>query len=330
MRRFVLLALAACACSDELLSAGATEPIRVYDAQLKEAARFKTGKLPGKRPLTGDEVTDGVTPATPSVTSLIKQNGLTFAGATGKDFTGRASPTAASVAIGLEGAGSGYWLVPVGAPDPQNNGEFTFHVTVDFSSHVPTGTQHLRFVAMDEQGRGGTQSDEELCIAPAVPDNLNACRPTIAPPALVLSLDWDRPVDLDLQLVTPDGKLVDPKHPSTAPSEGDGGIPTPLPADVGVLDRDSNGGCFIDGHQIENLVFQEKPAKGHYLVYANLFDSCGEPAVRFSLSFHKSEAGKKSGTFQVVETYRTSGELLRIHENGGHARGLYVTEFDSK
>jgi hypothetical protein len=330
VRRVVLLALAACACSDEVLTPGATEPIRVYDAELKEAARFKAGKLPGKRPLTDAEVAEGVKPAMPNITSLIKQNGLTFAGATGKDFTGRASPTAATVAIGFEGAGSGYWLVPVGAPDPQNNGEFAFHVTVDFGSQVPTGTQHLRFVALDDEGRAGTQSDEELCISRAVPDNLNACRPNIAPPALVLSLAWDRPVDLDLQLVTPDGKLVDPKHPSTARSEGDGGIPTPLPADVGVLDRDSNGGCFIDGHQLENLVFQEKPPKGHYLVYANLFDSCGEPAVRFSLSFHASQAGRKPDTFQVVETYRTSGELLRIHENGGHGKGLYVTEFDSK
>ena len=330
MRRVVLLALAACACSEEVLTAGATEPIRVYDARLKEAARFKSGELPGKRPLTDAEIAQGVKPATPNITSLIKQNGTTFAGATGKEFTGRASPTAATVAIGFEDAGSGYWLVPTGSPDPNNNGELEFHVTVDFGDGVPTGTQHLRFVALDEKGRAGTQLREELCVAPLVPDNLNACRATIEPPALVVSLDWDRPVDLDLQVVTPDGKVVDPKHPSTAPSGGDGGIPTPLPPDVGVLDRDSNGGCFIDGHQLENLVFQEKPAKGHYLVYANLFDSCGEPAVHFGLSFHASEAGKKPGTFQVVETYRTSGELLRIHENGGSHLGLYVTEFDSK
>jgi hypothetical protein len=97
-----------------------------------------------------------------------------------------------------------------------------------------------------------------------------------------------------------------------------------------VLDRDSNGGCFIDGHQLENLVFQQKPPKGHYLVYANLFDSCGEPAVRFSLSFHASQARKQAGTFKVVETYRTAGEILQIQENGGSGKGLYVTEFDSE
>jgi hypothetical protein len=329
VRRLALLALSVCACAGENPTRGASEPIRVYDVLLKEQAQFKSGKLPGRRPLTDAEVAQGAKPVTPNITSLTSQNGVTSAGATGKVLTGRASPTAAAVGVEFVGAGSGYWLVPTGSPDPMNNGELAFSITVDFSDGVPTGNQRMRFVALDEAGRAGTQFDQPLCIAPLIPDNLNACRATIAPPALVLSLDWDRSVDLDLELLTPEGKFVDPKHPSTAPSEGDGGIPTPLPPDVGVLDRDSNAGC-VDGHQHEDLVFQEKPPKGHYLVYANLFDSCGEAAVRFVLSFHASQTGKRPGTFEVVETYRTSGEILGMQENGGSGRGLYLTEFDSK
>jgi hypothetical protein len=330
LARLALLCVALCGCSGETLTAGATEPIRVYDVLLKEAASFKPGKLPGKRPLTAAEVASGTKPASPSITSLTAQNGVTAAGATGKVFTGRVSPSAAAVAIQLARGGSGYFLVPAGSPDPMNNKELDFGITVDFSDEVPVGEQELLFVALDERGRAGTQFDQPLCISPAIPDNLNACRPTIAPPALVISLDWDTPVDLDLQVVTPQGKLVDSKHPTTVIPEGDAGIVAPLPAGAGVLDRDSNAGCVVDGHQREDLVFQDKPARGHYLVYANLFDSCGQASARFDLSFHAEHAGRKPGTFEVVETYRTSGELLSVDENGGAAKGLYLTEFDSK
>jgi hypothetical protein len=326
----VLASIALCSCSGETLTTGATEPVRVYDVLLKEEAQFKSGNLPGKRPLTSQEVKAGTKPAKPSVTSLVSANGVTFAGATGKQFTGRVSPDAAAIGVRFSGAGSGYWLVPAGFPDVQNGGELSFSVSVDVAPNAPTGTQHLLFVALDEQGRAGTQFDEELCVAPPIPDNLNACRPTIEPPALVISLAWDTPVDLDLEVVTPDGKLVDPKHPSTVSPSGDAGISTPLPDDAGVLDRDSNAGCVIDGQQREDLVFQQKPPKGHYLVYANLFDSCGQAAVRFDLTFHAAHAGKKPGTYETIQTYETSGELLQIQENGGAGRGTFVTEFDSK
>jgi hypothetical protein len=318
-----------CACSNETLSEGANEPLQVHDSLLKENARFKTGKLPGSAPLSAARIAAGAKPSLPGITSLPAQSGVTFAGATDKVYTGRASPSAAAVAVALKGAGSGYWLVPVGAADPLNNGEYQFGVTVDFSDQVPVGSRDLLFVALDEHGGAGTQFDQPICIAPVIPDNLNACRPTIAPPALVISLSWDAPVDLDLEVVAPDGKLVDAKHPSTVPAEGDAGIPTPLPADVGTLDRDSNAGCVVDGHQREDLVFQEKPAKGHYLVYANLFDSCGQASARFELSFHAGRAAKKAGTYQVVQTFDTAGELLQLDENGGAGRGLFITEFDS-
>jgi hypothetical protein len=330
--RFVTLlaSLVACACSGETLTAGSTEPLRVYDLLLKEDAQFKAGKLPGQRPLTSQQISAGAKPSRPSVTSLVSANGVTFAGATGKQFTGRVSPDAAAIGVRFASAGAGYWLFPAGSPDPLNGGELAFSAGLDVAPGAPTGSQHLLFVAFDQRGRAGTQFDEELCIAPAIPDNLNACRPTIEPPALVISLSWGAPVDLDLEVVTPDGKLIDPKHPSTVPSDGDAGIPAPLPDDAGVLDRDSNAGCAIDGHQREDLVFQQKPPKGHYLVYANLFDSCGQAAARFELSFRASHAGKKAGTYEVVQTYETAGELLQIQENGGAGRGTFVTEFDSK
>ena len=52
------------------------------------------------------------------------------------------------------------------------------------------------------------------------------------PPAAVLSLSWDAPVDLDLQVVTPSGVVISPKKPAT----GAGGTTK----GDGALDRDSD------------------------------------------------------------------------------------------
>ena len=52
---------------------------------------------------------------------------------------------------------------------------------------------------------------------------------------------------------------------------------------VGRLTRDSDAGCALDGRNSEAIVFQEAPARGSYLVYADLFDACGEPGALFDL-----------------------------------------------
>jgi len=84
----------------------------------------------------------------------------------------------------------------------------------------PSGAAHrdrtLLLAAIDEQGNAGEETRLDTCITRPIPDNLNACDPTIAPPFAVLSLAWDADVDLDLVVVAPDGRVIDPKHPTTA------------------------------------------------------------------------------------------------------------------
>jgi hypothetical protein len=134
-------------------------------------------------------------------------------------------------------------------------------------------------------------------------------------------------VDLDLKVVTPDGKVVDSKHPTTAPDD-ETGKSDPTVDGTGILDRDSNRGCVIDGFSRENLVFQKKPPAGIYTVYASLFDICGESAVRFNLSTHIAVPGKEEGTFGVSETFRTSGAIRAIEASGGKTLGAYVTQIE--
>jgi len=301
-------------CSGESLTQGLEEPIQVQGAQ------FMRGELPGSPPADA--------PIEPHPTSLATQGRTVEQGSSGISVVGRASPDAESVAVQLVGGGgSGYWVVPVGTPEPAFNDEPAFGFSVAFAREI-AGMQRLRIAAIDAHGESGTQSDLEICVAPRVPDNLNACVPTIAPPELVVSLSWDRGADLDLVVVTPSGKVVSPKDPSTANVDDEG---NPVPGEsVGVFDLDANADCSGDGRRLENLVFEARPEPGRYLVYANLFDPCGESSVRFSVALYEKIRGDDDGTYAVNRTLDTHGVLSSAQANAGAKLGTYLMQFQVK
>jgi hypothetical protein len=303
-------------CSGESSPAALDEPLVV------RSATFKSGSLPGVLPVDG---TDAGPPPGSRVTVVDSVNNVFHAGQSGKSLSGRATDDALSIGARFGDLGTGFWIVPTGAPDPTNPGELTWALTYDVASGAPPGLHPLLLAAIDEHGNAGEETRLDTCITRPIPDNLNACDPTIAPPFAVLSLAWDADVDLDLVVVAPDGRVIDPKHPTTA--EGvDGGAPAPNPAKDGVLDRDSNAGCSIDATRRESLVWQARPGDGDYLVYANLFAACGQQAVRFTVTLSFAEA-TGAGTWTLAEKLHTSGELLASDANGGAAIGLYVTDF---
>src|SRR5262249_21741946 len=152
---------------------------------------------------------------------------------------------------------------------------------------------------------------------------LNACDHTIPPPQAVLSLHWDTDADLDLVVITPDGKTVDPKHPTTATGT-DGGV-TVDPNVDGVFDHDSNGNCVIDGLRREDLVWQQKPLSGEYYVYTDMFSACGQPAARFTVTLYLAQ--KEGDDQYLVPVLTESGELLSSDEDSGATDGLFVTQF---
>jgi hypothetical protein len=306
------LAAFALGCSSESSSQGFEEPVRVIGGQ------FVEGELPGLPPVpqnSGLEVS-------PRVTVAQNASGRFEFGDPKRDISGRATDDALSVAFAFKGAGSGYWLVPVRGRDASNPGEFTFGFSAEYSRAIPAGVQSVLFAAIDGNRAAGTQLDVQFCMASEVPDNDNACNRFVEPPSLVVSLDWDREVDLDLQVFTPSGVLVDTKHRSTAADE-DG---TDEPG-VGTLGIDSNAGCVIDGHRRENLVFEEPPPSGTYYVYANLFDACGEDSVRFNLTLHVPSGPDEDQAFDQKEMFRTSGILSAPQANGGASVGLLLTHF---
>jgi hypothetical protein len=304
-------------CDGQTSPSGLGEPIVV------RAGAFQEGDLPGSPPLGDVEVDAGAKPEGPHVTVLDSANRVLIPGQSGKQLGGRVTDDASSVGLRFGDLGTGFWVVPLGAPDPQNPGELGWSLVYDVGHDVPPGLHPLRVAAIDDSGGAGTQKELVVCVTSAVPDNLNACDTTISPPFAVLSLGWDADVDLDLVLVTPEGKIVDPKHPSTSLAV-DGGV-APGPSD-GALDRDSDANCVIDGVRRENVVWQKKPRAGDYLVYARLCSACSLSAARFTASLWFAEpTGPK--TWAQVERVHVSGEVRADEARGDQGLGDYVTDF---
>jgi hypothetical protein len=321
--RVVLAAtLVAPACTGPQVSAGggAAEPLVV------ESAQFFSGALPGSAPIPSSD--DGGAQGQPTGTQVVDVNvasRIIHPGEAGMSITGHATTDAQTVAVRFASLGSGYWVVPVGASDPTDNGLLTWSLTVDYGSALPAGPADVLFAAIDANGASGMQQDLPVCIDTPVPDNLNACDPTRAPPAAVVSLVWDTAVDLDLIVQTPNGAIVGGRKTSTAPPAADGGATTPGAGD-GVLDRDSNRDCVIDGIQREDAVWQSSPPTGTYQVWVDLYSACGQSAVHFTVSNWLPQT-QPDGTKRLVEHPFAKGELPAQQANAGTGPGLFVGAF---
>jgi hypothetical protein len=293
---FVVGVLAACGGTSA--PSGAGEPIRVHGGQ------FFEGALP-----TGS--------AGPAITTLNSQNNAVPQGEEEKKLGGDAKKGAYSVAVRFEDLGTGYWVVPVGPEDPQTDGDLTWDTSSDFARDIQLGKHTLGFVAADQDGNWGPIFELPIVITPSVPDG-----------KVVLSLTWDADVDLDLHLIAPDGKELDPKHVTTSADPDAGLDPTSGGAGVGILDRDSNGACSIDGRRQEDIVFATAPAPGHYLVRVDMFSACGLPSVSFTVNeYVPGDAVVDGGTPPMALRRKFPGRLLDVDaDGGGPGSGLFVAE----
>jgi hypothetical protein len=309
----ILAILALAGCTGESSPVGLGEPLQVASAV------FKAGSLPGSPPV------DGGASSPPTVSDIQSLDNVMWPGEAGKTLNGYVTDTATAIDVRFTDIGTGYWLFVPGPPDPTTPGQLTWSASLDIAAAAPPGLHTLGFAAVDADGHSGSQTDLDTCITDPVPDNLNACAPTIAPPRAVLSLAWSDAADLDLALVTPSGQVIDPKHPTATPS-ADGG-PSVDPESVGVLDHDSGANC-VPGTQREDVVWQHAPVPGTYLVYVNMFAACGVSAAPFTVTLYTAEplAGVDGGQTLAV-SFELAGELLAMDQNGGASMGLFVKAF---
>lgn len=308
--------LGALACSGESLTRGLTQPLRI------EGAQFIDGDLPG---IAADsEAAKAAKPG--DLPSLVSFSSLTIVppGAVDRGISGTATVGTSSVGLRFSDLGDGYWVLPTTTADLFSENELAWGGLASYARKPAAGKHELLGVAIDANGRAGVQSSLDVCLLPEVPDNGNVCDPAKDPPKLVISLGWNSPVDLDLRVVTPDGKIVDAKHPSTALA-GEDGKGDPSVEGTGQILSDSNAGCQLDGQQRENLVFQARPAAGKYFVYANLFEACDQASVEFTMTVHSSVPSDDH--FTQLETLRKSGGLQAVHANAGAELGTFLAQF---
>jgi hypothetical protein len=295
------LAVVAAACVDGVTaSQGLDEPMRVQNAQLFD------GPLPGLAP-------DDPAPSEgPTVTSVDLQNNIVYYAASDKRLAGHVQDTAVAVGLALPTLSNAHWVLPVGGRDPQFPGELSFVTSGSFHPDVPPGIHPLRVVAITEDGLAGRQRETPLCFRPPFNDNLHSCNPDIAPPAVVITLHWDRDVDLDMEIVTPDGRRVTPRRPRVDPED---------PASP-FIDRDSLRDCRPDGLRRESIVFQERPT-GTWWFYVRFFESCGHDAVRFRLDKYEAEGVPPNA--DLLRTFERSGHLVSQYDmTGAEGPGLLV------
>lgn len=278
------------ACGDSVdASSGAGEPLIVNNGQ------FFLGAFPAER-------------GGPAITSLSGYRSTIIpAGTVSKGIGGSAGPGALSIAVALDGLGEGYWVTRVGSPDQEMPGDLTWKTVCTFAPSIPAGTQQLRFAAANRDGQFGPQRTLEVVTLPRRPEG-----------HVVASLTWGNDADLDLHLIGPSGKELDPKHPSSTELDD---AHQPLPG-AGTLDRDSNANCVPDGYRAENVVWPvdaaAPPEPGTYTVRVDLFSACARPAANFAFDLYID--GRR--------TVHQAGILLdRDADNGGPGSGLYVTQF---
>jgi hypothetical protein len=314
-RTIALAALLASSCTGEQVSStnGVTEPFRI------ESGQFIAGALPGLPPPSASEDAGaGVSPQVEDInvgTGVIEQGeeGLTF-------IPGHASAGAQTVAVRFGDLGTGYWVVPVGGPDPSDGNLPTYQFKADFGRGLPPGFHDLLFAAIDADGSSGTQTSLSMCIDTPVPDNLNICSPkTRAPPAAVLSLSWNTAVDLDLIVQDPSGATVGGNTATTA-SGVDGG------AEPSVSANPSDG--ILDHIDQEDIVWNSSLQSGTYEVWVDLFSACHQASVSFTVSLWLAE-GQPDGTQRLVQQQPplATGVLTASQANGGSGPGLFVGSF---
>jgi hypothetical protein len=311
-----LLQISLAACSGEGPSTEPAEPLQVSGGQ------FISGPLPGTLPGAPAQVPAG----TLEVTGINLQPRPLGAGWTNQAISGLVTSDATAVAVEFADMGTGYWVVVVGSTDTQAPGQSDFSFTASFNASDPPGTHQLRFVAIGPTGKAGPQNQAPVCFDTPYPDNLHACVPSNAPPAAMISLNWDTNFDLDLHVTLPNGADVSPKMPSVAV---DAGVPPQF-------DRDSLQDCVPDGVREEDLVFQDLPPPGVYGIRVDPFASCGQPAAHFTVSVYVSEpagvcASCRNTPFaatcancQLARVFTQNGELLASQVTGGASPGLFV------
>lgn len=237
------------------------EPVRVgyFIGSTAYRAQFFAGALP--EPATG-----------PKVVGVDVGPNRAIAGKQGKaGYVVRLDRQAFAVAVRQKGRDNGYWIARVDQPEALYGNQVSASLFFDIAPGLAPGKVELELSGVDGSRRFGDRSTAPLAVVPRFDPKT----------PIVIQLRWDAAVDLDLQLRSPDGTILSPKRPTTAPI----GLPDAGTAPgIGRLDGDSMASCVEDGRHEEYVLFATPPAPGKYSIYVNAFELCGKRGATYEVS----------------------------------------------
>lgn len=267
------------ACETASPLSGVTALLRVEGAQL----------VPGSPPVNA---------GSPQVQSVMLLQAQIWPGQLRKPLGGALDSGATAVSLFLAGDTS-HFILPAGPPDVVSPDQPTFTALLAFSPELPLGPQTLLVQATDSAGRYG----------PAFMQQLQAVEDPSLKGALVFTLRWERPADLDLHVEEPDGSEIWARRKGGTPPPTE-----PRAAGAGYLDADSNAQCVLDGRQRESVIYPDSAPRGRYRVRIDTFSLCGQASAYWQL-----EVRTNGG---LLATAR--GQSLPSSTRGSHGQGAGV------
>jgi hypothetical protein len=298
---------------------GLTEPMLTN-------GQFIPGDLPGSPPPADDAAApeaggDAAIPLT--VNSVTYNSAEIQPGADQQALGGFVSSDSVAVGMRLQGLGTGYWVVPAGAPDPSDLAEVAFSETAGFEPTIPPGLHDLLVVAIGASGQGGNQYALPLCFENPIPDNSHACNPAKPLYSAVFTLQWDANFELDLHVVTPNGDDISPETPYGM-IVADAGLRGPDPS-LPHIDSAGLRNCVVGARRQEDVIFPDALPTGTYTIYADPYAACGQAATVFTFTLYRPSGTCPDCQYKVVGT-PVSGEVLASQVTGGVLSPLKIDE----
>lgn len=238
----------------------------------------------------------------PKVTELLFAQGILRRGEWGIHLNGRLGPGATAIHIAAQGDNQ-HWVVPAKGFDFTVPNELQWSADFALSHRFAGERVVIETQAADASGRLGPIRQTEFAVAP---------RPEAA--KLIVELRWNSPVDLDLHVLSPDGRLFGPKQQSDGAMGKEHTV---------LYEFDSNQECHLDYRHRETVVWTQTPPSGVYRVYADLFSNCKQSAVDFEVRAYRADGSVIAA--QGGSQYAFDAQLPQDPQSS--APGLWVMEF---